>query len=102
MIRKPEWEARFAEHVAEAKTLFSDPEIVGVFLQGSQNYSLDIYGSDVDTKCVVVPSFYDIAMNKKPISTTYIRKNEEHIDLKDVRLMIQTFRKQNLNFISDT
>ena len=26
-------------------------------------------------------------------------KNEEHIDFKDIRLMFQTFRKQNLNFL---
>ena len=36
---------------------------------------------------------------RKPVSTTHIRQNEEHIDLKDVRLYIETFRKQNLNFV---
>jgi hypothetical protein len=38
-------------------------------------------------------------MNKKAVSTTHIRENEEHIDFKDIRLYIQTFRKQNLNFL---
>ena len=38
-------------------------------------------------------------MNSKPVSTTHIRANEEQIDFKDVRLYIDTFRKQNLNFL---
>ena len=38
-------------------------------------------------------------MNKKPVSTTHVRANEEHIDFKDVRLYMETFRKQNLNFL---
>lgn len=87
------------DHYDEVLTMFSETRVVGLFLQGSQNYNLDVVTSDVDTKCVLVPSFKDIAMNHKPISTTHIRENEEHIDLKDVRLMFSTFRKQNLNFL---
>ena len=90
---------RLKEHYAEALKYFDKDNIVGLFLQGSQNYGLDTPSSDVDTKLIVVPSFKDIAMNKKPISTTHVRENEEHIDWKDIRLYMQTFRKQNLNFL---
>ena len=90
---------RVREHYEEALTLFPENRIVGVFLQGSQNYGLDYEGSDIDTKCIVVPSWEDVCFNRKAISTTHVRKNDEHIDLKDIRLMFQTFRKQNLNFI---
>ena len=90
---------RVLEHLDEAKEHFNESQIVGIFLQGSQNYGLDLPGSDVDTKLITVPSFYDIALNKKPVSTTHIRANEEHIDFKDVRLYMETFRKQNLNFL---
>lgn len=90
---------RMREHYEEALEYFDKDCIVGLFLQGSQNYGLDMPGSDVDTKLIVVPSFKDIAMNKKPISTTHVRANEEHIDWKDIRLYMQTFRKQNLNFL---
>ena len=38
-------------------------------------------------------------MNKQPVSTTHVRANNEHIDFKDVRLYMATFRKQNLNFL---
>ena len=90
---------RVQEHWKEALTLFPKDRIVGIFLQGSQNYGLDYEGSDIDTKLIVVPTWEDICFNRKPVSTTHIRANDEHIDLKDIRLMFQTFRKQNLNFI---
>ena len=91
--------ARLAEHYEEAKQHFDESRIVGIFIQGSQNYGLDYEGSDIDTKLIVVPTFEEIAFNKKPISTTHVRENDEHIDFKDIRLYIETFRKQNLNFL---
>ena len=90
---------KLKQHYDEAKTLIPEERIVGIFLQGSQNYGLDTKDSDVDTKCIIVPSFRDIALARQPMSTTHVRQNEEHIDLKDIRLYIQTFRKQNLNFL---
>ena len=90
---------RVQEHYNDALEHFPEDRIVGIFYQGSGNYGLDYEGSDVDTKLIVTPTFEDIAMNKKAVSTTHIRENEEHIDFKDIRLYIQTFRKQNLNFL---
>lgn len=74
-------------------------KVLGVFLQGSQNYHLDYEGSDIDTKAIIVPSFEDFVLNKKPTSTTLILEDNSHIDLKDIRLMHECFRKQNINFI---
>ncbi len=90
---------RVREHYEEAKQYFPEDRIVLVALQGSQNYKLDLPTSDVDTKLIVVPTFKDIALNCRPVSTTHIRANDEHIDFKDVRLYVETFRKQNLNFL---
>ena len=73
--------------------------VLGVFLQGSQNYGLAYEGSDIDTKCIVLPSFEDFCLNKKPVSTTLILPSNEHIDLKDIRLMFECFKKQNVNFV---
>ena len=87
------------EHFTEARNYFESDQIVGLFLQGSQNYGLDTETSDVDTKLIVVPSFMDVALNRKPVSTTHVRENNEHIDWKDIRLYMETFRKQNLNFL---
>lgn len=74
-------------------------EVLGIFLQGSQNYSLDYKGSDIDTKAIIIPSFTDFVLNRKPASTTLILPSNEHIDVKDIRLMHECFRKQNINFI---
>lgn len=92
---------RLNEHYAEACSL--GHEVFCVVLQGSQNYNLDInndvYHSDVDTKAILLPSFDDFCKGNEPESTTFVRKNDEHIDLKDIRKMFDTFRKQNVNFV---
>ena len=90
---------RVREHYDEALQYFPEDRIVLIALQGSQNYGLDLPTSDVDTKLIVVPTFKDIALNRKPVSTTHVRANDEHIDFKDIRLYIETFKKQNLNFL---
>ena len=67
------------------------------------DYGLDIYTdeykSDIDTKVIVIPSLEDVVMNKKPISTTHVLPNNEHLDIKDIRLYFDNFKKQNINFI---
>lgn len=87
------------KHYIESLNHFDANHIVGIFLQGSQNYGLDVDGSDIDTKLIITPTFDEIVRASNPVSTTYIRDNEEHIDFKDVRLYIKTFLKQNPNFL---
>lgn len=72
--------------------------IVGIFLYGSQNYNLDYEDSDIDLKAIVVPTINDIVFNNKPISTT-IDIPDGLCDIKDIRLMVQSWRKQNVNFM---
>jgi hypothetical protein len=88
---------RVREHYHQVELLGYD--IVGIFLQGSQNYNLDDEFSDIDTKAIVLPSFEDLVSNKMPVSTTYIMENNEHIDIKDIRVMFKTILKQNINFV---
>ena len=76
-----------------------NPNIIYLALQGSQNYRLDYEDSDIDTKALVVPSFRSIVLNHKPVSYTHIMENDEHCDVKDVRLMFDCFKKQNINFL---
>ena len=90
---------RVEEHYDEALESFAENNIVAVCLQGSQNYGLEYEGSDVDTKLILTPSFEDIVLNRKAVSTTHIRANNEHTDWKDIRLYFDCFRKQNLNFL---
>lgn len=89
---------RMWEHYNDALTQYPKERIVGVLYQGSGNYGLDYEGSDVDTKCVIVPTIKQLA-NEEKTSNTYVRENDEHIDFKDIRVMLETFRKSNLNFL---
>lgn len=90
---------KLLEHYNAAVELYGADMILGVWLQGSQNYKLDYDGSDVDTKCIIIPSLDDIALNRKPVSTTHIMADESHLDAKDLRLYFDCFRKQNVNFV---
>ena len=90
---------RVREHYNEALEHFPEDRIVAIVLQGSQNYGLETMYSDVDTKLIITPTFQDIAMNRQPISTTYIREDNSHTDWKDIRPMLDTFRSCNLNFL---
>lgn len=97
MNNKEKIMARLQEHY---DTLVSRGyDVVGVFLQGSQNYGLSYEGSDIDSKAIVLPTFKDVLLGAKPVSTTLILENEEHIDVKDIRVMFNTIKKQNINFV---
>lgn len=74
-------------------------EVVGVFLQGSQNYRLDTPKSDIDTKAIVLPSIDDVINNKQPISTTMVLEDNSHLDVKDIRVMFEQMKKCNINFL---
>jgi hypothetical protein len=90
---------RLQEHYQEALTIFPQNKILGIFIQGSQNYGLDYSGSYIDTKCIVLPTLEDICLNKKATSYTHVRENNEHIDFKDLRVIVGDFKKQNINFL---
>jgi hypothetical protein len=92
---------RVKEHYEEAYSL--GKEVVAVFLQGSQNYRLDEYSdeymSDIDTKCIILPTLDDIVNSKSPYSSTHVCANNEHIDIKDIRVMFEMFKKQNNAYV---
>lgn len=74
-------------------------EVMGVFLQGSQNYGLEYEGSDIDTKAIVLPKFYDMVTGVPAVSTTHVLPSNEHIDIKDIRMMFDVWKRQNINFV---
>lgn len=75
--------------------------VFGVFLVGSQNYGLDDENSDVDTRAVVLPTLYELATNKPPVSTTLMfpveGKDPEHVTVVDFRLWCHQLMKGNVN-----
>ena len=75
----------------------ADYEIFGIFLYGSQNYNLATPESDIDTKMIIIPSFENLVFDK-PVSKTVSFPWGE-CDIKDIREMIKSYKKQNVNFI---
>ena len=55
--------------------------------------------SDIDTKAIVLPSFKDFCYRRSPLSTTIVLDNNEHIDVKDIRVMFETIKKMNVSYI---
>lgn len=88
---------RVREHAKEVDLLGHDFFFISA--QGSWNYELGYENSDVDTKAVILPKFEEFVLNKDALSTTHILSNNEHIDLKDIRVMFKNFWKQNINFL---
>lgn len=88
---------RVREHYEVAKALVPEDRIVGVFLYGSQNYGMDGPNSDVDTKCLVIPSFEEVALNKKAANFEYHFDNGEHLKVIDIREFLRLVKKQNPN-----
>ena len=78
-------------------------EVVCVCLQGSQNYGLDEYSdeyiSDIDTKAIVLPPLDDFIAAAPPVSTVVIMDNNEHAEVKDIRIMFDMFKKANISYI---
>lgn len=93
---------RVKEHYDEAQKL--GYEVIGCFLQGSYNYEKNFGDitddkSDVDSKCLVLPSFKDFCLGRKPVSFTHEMENGEHLDIKDFRVYLNMFKKQNINAV---
>lgn len=91
---------RVTEHAAEVD---KECELAGVervmtLLYGSQNYNTHFPDSDVDTKSIVIPKFHGLIFDP-PVNRTLILPNGEHAEIKDIRLMFNQYRKQNINFI---
>lgn len=80
----------------EIADLGFEPLVVNLY--GSQNYEMETKNSDFDFKAIVLPSIDDVIYNRKPVSTTMMF-NGGLIDIKDIRLMWDNYKKQNPNFI---
>ena len=76
--------------------------VIGIFLQGSQNYNLDIYekdySSDIDTKCLIIPTLDDLIKGNKMVSLKYDFMGGQ-IDVKDIRVMMDMWKKQNQSYL---
>ena len=90
---------RMQDHLSHFRATCPDTEFVALFLYGSQNYGIATEESDVDTKLIVLPSLDDMVFNRPPMSKTLSLPNGEQCDVKDIRLMFDNYRKQNINYL---
>lgn len=78
-------------------------DVICTCLQGSQNYGLDEYTedymSDVDTKSIVLPPLDDFVNATSPVSEVIVLENNEHAEIKDIRVMFDMFKKMNISYI---
>lgn len=92
MKRKLKWLQSNTEH-----------EVAYIALQGSQNYGMDCYNdkyqSDIDAKAFILPSFQDLLKSKKMVSKVYVMKDDSHIEVKDIRLMPEQWKKANPTYL---
>ena len=69
----------------------------GIFLQGSQNYNLDIYEegytSDIDMKAFIIPTFDELYSGKKK-SDLYTTEFGQ-VEVKDIRLFHELLKNAN-------
>lgn len=90
---------RLQYHYNDLLKEYPEERVIGVFLHGSQNYNVDTEFSDIDTRAVILPSFDEICKGQSPTSRKITRHNDEHIDVKDIRVLFKIFCKQSVAFL---
>lgn len=100
--RKERIMKRVALHYNYAIQKYGAENVLGVFLYGSQNYNCDLETSDVDTKCILLPDLYHLAI--KPYETKHLhipRPDGEYEVCECMTLMhmCANWKKQNPNFL---
>lgn len=100
MMTKQDIMNRINAHLEYAKQQLqiNDDQFVGIFAYGSINYGTSTEYSDVDTKLIILPTFEDICLNRQPVSKE-LHIDDEHCEVKDLRLMREMWMKQNINFL---
>lgn len=96
--------ARVNKHYARAIERFGEEAVLGVFLYGSWNYNTNTPDSDVDTKCILVPSVYNLAIKPYEVKHLHIHPDSEEKDFEvcecmSIMHMVSNWKKQNINFV---
>ena len=74
---------------------YGKENILGIFLYGSQNYNCETETSDVDAKVIYVPCLMEAIINKSRLVKTHIFENGEHLEIIDIRELVENYKKQN-------
>ena len=88
---------RVNEHYNRAVQHYGEAAVLGVFLYGSQNYGTNTPESDVDTKCILVPNLFSLAI--KPYEVNHLDIDGEVCECMSIMHMVANWKKQNINFV---
>lgn len=89
--------ARVNKHYAAAINHYGAEAVLGVFLYGSWNYNTNTPDSDVDTKCILIPNLYSLAI--KPYEVKHLHIDDEVCECMTIMHMVANWKKQNVNFV---
>ena len=88
---------RLQKHYDKAITHYGESAVLGVFLYGSWNYGTNLPDSDVDTKCILIPNLYSLAI--KPYEVKHLAVDDEVCECMSIMHMVANWKKQNINFV---
>lgn len=95
--------ARLQDHYDRALSVYGEHSVLGVFHYGSFNYNCDTENSDVDTKCIIIPGLYNLAVKPYKIIHLEIEDKEnnrnEICECMTIQHMVENWLKQNPNFL---
>lgn len=88
---------RVQKHYDKAIEHYGASAVLGVFCYGSWNYNTALENSDVDTKCILVPNLYSLAI--KPYEVKHLHIDDEVCECMSIMHMVTNWKKQNINFV---
>ena len=88
---------RVKKHYDRVVKLYGSNAVLGVFCYGSWNYNTALENSDVDTKCILVPDIWHLAI--KPYEVKHIDVDGEVCECMSIMHMVNNWKKQNINFV---
>lgn len=96
--------ARVKKHYDSAVRRYGEEAVLGVFLYGSWNYNTNTSDSDVDTKCILIPNIYHLAIKPYEVKHLHVWPDSEEKDFEvcecmSIMHMAANWKKQNINFL---
>lgn len=88
---------RVQKHYDKAVEHYGAGAVLGVFCYGSWNYNTALENSDVDTKCILIPNLYSLAI--KPYEVKHLHVDDEVCECMSIMHMVANWKKQNINFV---
>lgn len=94
---------RVKKHYDRAVEHYGEEAVLGVFCYGSWNYNTNTLESDVDTKCILIPDIYHLALKPYEVKHLHIwtdgDKDFEVCECMTIMHMVNNWKKQNVNFV---